>query len=111
MPHTQWIKGRHLVTFVPRTLDDIRALDDGRIDEHGFEVVNRISVINQHIYDFAISPVVRALSTVFNPQCMRALHPNSMENYLWSILNPISLYTQMSSRTAKQARVSIAESN
>ncbi|HLS17023.1 MAG TPA: DUF3141 domain-containing protein [Paenalcaligenes sp.] len=111
MPHTQWIKGRHLVTFVPRTLDDIRALDDGRSDEHGFEVVNRISVINQHIYDFAISPVVRALSTGFNPQWMRALHPNRMENYLWSSLNPMALYTQMAARNAKQERVSIAEDN
>src|SRR5690625_7488310 len=42
---------------------------------------------------------------------MRALHPNRMENYLWSSLNPMALYTQMAARNAKQERVSIAEDN
>ena len=111
MPHSEWIQGRHLVTFVPRELDDIRALDDGRSDEQGFEVVNRISEVNQHVYDLAVSPVVRALSTGFSPKWMRAMHPNRMENYLWSSLNPVAVYTKMAARTARQERAPVSEDN
>ena len=111
MPHSEWIQGRHLVTFVPRELDDIRALDDGRTDEQGFEVVNRISEVNQHVYDLAVSPVVRALSTGFSPKWMRAMHPNRMENYLWSSLNPMAVYTKMAARTARLERTPISDDN
>lgn len=111
MPHSEWIKGRHLVTFVPRTLDDIRALDDGRADEQGFEVVGRISEVNQHIYDLAVSPVVRALSSGFSGKWMRALHPNRLENYLWSSLNPLALYAHAAARNARQARQPVSKDN
>ena len=54
--------GRYLIQFAPRTIDDILALDDGREDEQAFEVVNRVSQINQGIYDTFVSPIVKAMS-------------------------------------------------
>ena len=54
--------GRYLIRFEPRTIDDILALDDGREDEQAFEVVKRVSQINQGLYDTFVSPVVKAMS-------------------------------------------------
>ena len=39
MPGQEYIAGRYLIRFAPRTIEDILALDDGREDERAFEVV------------------------------------------------------------------------
>ena len=39
----EYVEGRYLIQFAPRTIDDILALDDGRDDEQAFEVVERVS--------------------------------------------------------------------
>ena len=41
MPGLEYVEGRYLIQFQPRTIDDILKLDDGRGDERAFEVVNR----------------------------------------------------------------------
>ena len=43
MPGLEYVDGRYLIQFAPRTIDDILALDDGREDEQAFEVVKRVS--------------------------------------------------------------------
>src|SRR5690625_448252 len=110
-PHSEWIQGRHLISFAPRTLDDIRALDDGRAEEQGFETVARISAVNQHLYDLMVSPVVRALSLAFDPRITRALHPKRMQNYLWSSLNPLALYSKVAAQKAQANRSPVPEDN
>ena len=62
MPGRQYVEGRYLIQFVPRTIEDILALDDGREDERAFEVVERVSQINQGLYDTFASPLVKAMS-------------------------------------------------
>ena len=62
MPGRQYIEGRYLIQFAPRTIEDILALDDGREDERAFEVVERVSRINQGLYDTFASPFVKAMS-------------------------------------------------
>ena len=57
MPGLELVEGRYLIQFQPRTIDDILKLDDGRGDERAFEVVNRVSQINQGLYDTFLSPV------------------------------------------------------
>ena len=47
LPGLEFVDGRYLITFVPRTIDDILALDDGRDDERAFELVKRVSEVNQ----------------------------------------------------------------
>lgn len=110
-PHSEWIQGRHLISFAPRTLDDIRALDDGREEEPSFETVARISEANQHMYDLAVSPIVRALSSAFDSRLIRAMHPKRMQNYLWSSLNPLALYSKIAAQKAREERRPVSADN
>ena len=88
MPNLELIEGRYLTRFEPRTLDDIRALDDGRDDERPFSVVKRVAEINQSLYDTFVSPVVKALSNEMTAQGLRALQPSRLQRTLLSDLNP-----------------------
>lgn len=109
--HQEWVKGRHLVTFEPRTLEDIRALDDGRSEEADFEVVNRVSQINQHIYDLALSPLMRSLSNSWTAQAARTLNPRRFNRYAWSSLNPLALSFQQAAAYVQKDRRPVAEDN
>ena len=75
MPGQEYIAGRYLIRFAPRTIDDILALDDGREDERAFEVVERVSQINQGLYDTFASPVVKALSNEPSAKAQRLMNP------------------------------------
>jgi len=76
------------VRFEARTLDDIRALDDGREDERPFATVAKISELNDSLYETFMAPWVRAMATPPMAEAMRLMHP-SRQNYLrWSDLNP-----------------------
>ena len=74
-------RGRYLIQFQPRTIDDILKLDDGRGDERAFEVVNRVSQINQGLYETFLSPVVKALSNEGAARVARDLNPARMERW------------------------------
>ena len=54
---------RFTVGFVERTLDDIRALDDGVEDERPFAAVARASELQAQVYDMLVRPMVKALVT------------------------------------------------
>lgn len=110
-PHQEWIKGRHIVVFEPRKIKDLEALDDGRAEEADFEVVNRVSKINQHIYDFTVSPIVRSLTTSFSGQISRQLHPRRLSHYLWSSLNPVAVSLIDIANQVKTERYSVAKDN
>lgn len=88
LPHRELVEGRYLVRFERRGIADILALDDGRDDERAFEVVRRVAEINQHIYDTFASPWVRAVSSEFSAQWLRALHPARLERTLATDMNP-----------------------
>ena len=88
MPGLEYVEGRYLVQFQPRTIDDILKLDDGRGDERAFEVVNRVSQINQGLYETFLSPVVKALSNEGAARVMRDLNPARMERWAFSDVNP-----------------------
>ena len=88
MPGFEYIEGRYLIQFAPRTIQDILALDDGRDDEQAFEVVARVSRINQGIYDKVVSPVVKALSNSATASALRVMNPVRLERLLFSDLNP-----------------------
>jgi pimeloyl-ACP methyl ester carboxylesterase len=88
MPGLDFVEGRYLIQFHPRTIDDILKLDDGRGDERAFEVVNRVSQINQGLYDTFLSPVVKAFSNEAAARMMRDANPARMERWAFSDLNP-----------------------
>src|SRR5690606_1546419 len=98
-PHQEWVKGRHVVTFEPRRIADLQALDDGREEEAHFEVVNRVSQINQHLYDLTLSPIVRSL------------HPTRFGRYMWSSLNPVGLSFKAAAEQVRKQRTPVAADN
>jgi len=88
MPGLEYTDGRYLIRFESRTMADILALDDGRKDERAFEVVKRVSEINQNLYNTFVSPWVRALSTEASAEWQRQTSPPRMERWMLSDLNP-----------------------
>ena len=89
MPGQAYIAGRYLIRFAPRTIDDILALDDGRDDERAFEVVERVSEINQGLYDTFVSPVVKAMSNETTAVAQRLWNPVRMQRWMLSDVNPM----------------------
>ncbi len=89
MPHLELIDGRYLITFEMRTIQDILALGDGRHHERPFEIVKRVSEVNQGIYDKFFSPVVQAMSNEVTAQWSRMMLPDRMQRYVFSDLNPM----------------------
>ena len=77
------------VGFAERTLDDIRALDDGFADEQPFAAVARASEVQAQVYDTLLRPFVRATVTGTSAELSRALHPKRLERALASSKNPL----------------------
>jgi hypothetical protein len=77
------------VGFAERTLDDIRALDDGFADEQPFAAVARASEVQAQVYDTVLRPFVRATVTGTSAELSRALHPKRLERALASSKNPL----------------------
>ena len=104
MPGLELVAGRYLIKFVPRTIDDILALDDGRDDERAFEVAKRVSEINQGLYDTFASPVVKSMSNEWTARAIRALNPARLERYLFSDLNPWMQWVKAVAETVRENR-------
>ena len=68
-PGQEYIQGRYIIRFEAREVADILALDDGREDERAFEVVRRVSEINQGVYDRFVSPRCKPSATKPAPNC------------------------------------------
>ena len=88
MPGHEYVDGRYTISFAPRTVADIAKLDDGRQDEEAFEVVARVSQVNQSLYDLFASPWVAASSNALSAETLRAFNPARLERWLISDLNP-----------------------
>lgn len=80
---------RFAVSFAERSLDDLRALDDGRADERPFAAVARASEIQARLYEATLRPFVRAAVTPATAEFSRALHPKRLERALASSRNPV----------------------
>ncbi len=104
MPGQQYVEGRYLIQFAERTIDDILALDDGREDERAFEVVNRVSQINQGIYDAFVSPWVKAMSSEASAVMQRLMNPVRVQRWMLSDLNPWMLWVKAMAATVRDNR-------
>lgn len=87
-PLADLVDDRYLFTMVPRTVQDILALDDGRQDEQAFQVVKRVAEINQGLYDSFGSPFVKMMSSESSARVLRACHPMRLGRFALSDLNP-----------------------
>jgi pimeloyl-ACP methyl ester carboxylesterase len=104
MPGQEFVAGRYLIRFAPRTIDDILALDDGREDERAFEVVDRVSQINQGLYDTFASPAVKAMSTEATAASMRLWNPVRAQRWTLSDLNPWMLWVKAMAAAVRESR-------
>ena len=99
------------VGFVERTLDDIRALDDGYADERPFAAVARFSEVQAQLYDALARPIVKALVTDSSAEMSRALHPQRLTRALASSRNPVMGQVASLAEGVRTARNKAAASN
>ncbi len=111
MPGLAYVEGRYLIQFAPRTIDDILALDDGRKDEQAFEVVDRVSQINQGLYDTFASPIVKAMSNEATARVLRDTNPARLERWFFSDLNPWMLWVKSMADTVRANRRPVSPDN
>jgi len=101
----------YLVSFHERSLDDIRALDDGRKDEGSFAAVARASQMQAEFYDVFVRPWVRAMVTRPAADIGRALHPLRVQRALMSSRNPVAAALAPLAATVAQERVPLPPTN
>ncbi|HRH87360.1 MAG TPA: TerB family tellurite resistance protein [Rubrivivax sp.] len=111
MPGLEYIEGRYLIQFVPRSIDDILALDDGRQDERAFEVAKRVSEVNQELYDRFASPLVKAVANEPTARALRETNPARMERWLFSDMNPAMAWVKWSADWVRANRQPVAGDN
>jgi hypothetical protein len=111
MPGLEHVAGRYLIQFQPRTIDDLLKLDDGRADERAFEVVNRVSQINQGLYETFLSPLVRATSSEVAARLTRDANPARVERWAFSDLNPWMLWVKGMAEMVRANRQPVAPDN
>jgi hypothetical protein len=111
MAGVEFLEGRYLLQFEPRTIDDILALDDGREDEHAFEVVNRVSQINEGLYNTFVSPTVRAMSNEFTAEMLRMMNPARVERWSFSDLNPCMAWIRATAEVIRENRKPVSPDN
>lgn len=99
------------VAFFERTLDNIRALDDGFADERPFAAVARVSEVQAQIYEAVARPVVQAAVTQTSAELSRVLHPQRLSRALMSSQNPVMRLVPMAAETVKENRSKAAADN
>nr|MCU0813794.1 DUF3141 domain-containing protein [Burkholderiaceae bacterium] len=111
MPGVEWVEGRYVIRFEPRDLADIEALDDGRDDEQPFEVVARLSLAYQTMYDAFVSPWLKLVVNEPMAQAMRAMAPPRLERALLSDRNPWLWPLQWMAPMVRAERRTVAADN
>lgn len=99
------------VSFAERSLDDIRALDDGFADERPFAAVARASEVQAQVYDAVLRPWVKAAVTPTGAEISRALHPKRVERALASSRNPVMTKVARAAETVRENRRKAAPDN
>ncbi|MDO9159841.1 MAG: DUF3141 domain-containing protein [Burkholderiaceae bacterium] len=99
------------VGFVERTLDDIRALDDGFEDERPFAAVARASEVQAQLYDSLVRPMVKAAVTPTTAEMGRAFHSQRLSRALMSSRNPLVKPVAQAADQVRQTRTKAAADN
>ena len=101
----------YTVSFWARTVQDILALNDFRQDEELFAPVARLSTIGENVYDVAVRPWVRAITTPATAEAMFQLHPLRVRRYAPSSKNPLMKPVAQLAETVKANRQPAAPDN
>jgi len=105
------LPGDFTVRFEYRTLDDIRALDDGVRDEDYFTSVAGISDINDQLYQTVLSPWIKLMTSAPSAQFLRETNPVRLQRTSISDLNPWLAFLQPLADIVKENRQPVAEGN
>ncbi|MBA5777563.1 DUF3141 domain-containing protein [Stappia sp. F7233] len=94
----------YVARFEARTLDDIRAYDDGRDDEKPFEVVAQMSEVNEGLYETFVSPWLKPFANEGMAEMQRFFHPQR-QRYLWcSDVNPFMAGIEVAANAIREKR-------
>ena len=93
------------VRFVERTLEDLKAFDDGQKDETGFSAVAQLSEVQAGLYETIFRPLVQSVSTPFTAKVMRDTHPLRVQR---AAMASNSLLSQNMARMAEDAKANRA---
>jgi len=74
--------------FEPRSLNDIRAYDDGRADEEPFRAVAKFSEINEGLYSNFVAPWLQLAANPALAELNRLMNPQRLRYTLFSDANP-----------------------
>src|SRR5262249_4631388 len=91
------------IKFVPRTIDDILRLDDGRDDEEPFAAVDRVSEFNARAYELFWRPLVRSVVTDQTAKLLFHTRPLRLERIAFSDQNPLMSPVAALARPARDA--------
>jgi hypothetical protein len=94
-----------------RTIEDILALGDGRAHERPFEVVKRVSEINQGLYDTFLSPWVQAMSNEVTAYWSRMLQPDRLQRTMCSDMNPATWPLEAVAGIVREQRKPVSSEN
>ncbi len=111
LPGLEFVTGRYLIRFESREVDDIVRLGGGRDDERAFEVVKRVSEINQGIYDKFVSPWIKACANPWTAAWMRQMNPARAERWMLSDLNPAMWGVKSIADAVRTDRLPVAPDN
>jgi pimeloyl-ACP methyl ester carboxylesterase len=108
---TQQEHDEYAVRFEARSIEDIRALDDGREDERPFATVARISEMNEALYNTFMAPFVRACSNQATATWLRLMHPQRLWRLALSDLNPAMWPLRVAAEQVRAQRRPVAADN
>jgi pimeloyl-ACP methyl ester carboxylesterase len=99
------------VHFSERTLDDIRAMDDGITDESPFAAVARASEVQAQMYEALVRPSVKAMVNPVTAELSRAMHPQRLSRELLSSSNPAMKPVAEAAKQVRENRNKAASTN
>jgi len=104
--------GRYIATFLPRTLEDIRALGGNDLeDERRFATAARVSEATTAAYARFASPVVRASTNHAVAEAMHRLHPLRLQYELFSDRNPFMTAVGQAADAVRANRRPVTDDN
>lgn len=104
-------KGSFAARYEERTLEDIKAMDDGTEDEEDFSVVAKVSKANDNLYRQFIHPWAKLFTTELSAEIRRNLQPLRMKRYMFSDLNPVMRPVETVAAMARKNRMPAAADN
>jgi len=99
------------VRFQARTIEDIRALDDGPEDERAFATAARTSEINEGVYDTFMRPFVRPWGNDLVAAWLRLMHPQRFWRLALSDLNPAMWPVRVAADLVRADRRPVSKDN